>query len=324
MYLTFLGVFPPNQRLDGTTYRAFSLGEAQELKRRRLPNMSSKEPFADWHGVRLALAKHLEEARVLLRQSLSDLDLNAYVSGILNGVDLDNAFAGTGSSHQYGIFMRKIELHIDALLLANRQRNVHSAGVHTRVLLECAGEIVPTHPVGHESESEALERIVNAQDYFANAFLMRMSRGGITKAELEARVTHGREAIGLFDGKQPMKVTWTDRVAVIKDGRTWYAYLSECFCHTSIDKLKRAPGLGGVLPSPLGQLEFALAFIMHCAITYICRSLMAFGRIRIIEGGSSRYFDCAGALFRRARWTATPFLVGIPPANRSVNHGEQA
>ena len=281
--------------------------------------MSSKEPLSEWHGVRTALAKHLEEARVLLRQSLSDLDLNGYVSGILNGVDLDNAFPGTGSSHQYGLFMRKIELHIDALLLANRQRNVHSAGVHTRVLLECAGDIVPTHPVGDESESDALERVVNADDYFVNAFLWKVTKGGVTKAELEARVTRGREAIGLFDGKQPTKVTWTDRVAVLKDGRTWYAYLSECFCHTSIDNLKKAPCQGGILPSSAAQLELALAFIMHCAITYICRSLAAFGAIRIGEGGSSRYFDCAEALFWRARWTATPFLVDRP---RTLEHAQ--
>ena len=286
--------------------------------------MPSKEAFSEWREVRMALARHLEEAQILLRQSLSDLDLNKYVSDIVNGGDLGDVFARTDSRHQYGLIVRKIGFHIDALLLANRQRNVHSAGVHTRVLLECAAEIVPTHPVGDENQSEALERVVNAQDYFANTFFLRMSRGGITKAELETWVTERRQSTGLFDGKQPTKVTWTDHVAVLKDGRTWYAYLSECFCHTSIDKLKRAPILGGILPSPAGQLEFALVAIMHCAITYICQSLMAFGRIRIIEGGSSRYFDCADALFWRARWTATPFLVGIPPAYRSVNHGEQA
>lgn len=283
--------------------------------------MPVKEAFSEWHRVRMALGRHLEEAQILLQQSLRDLDLNAYVSSVLNGIDPAGVF---DSRHQYGIIVRKLGFHIDALRLANRQRNVHSAGVHARVLLECAGEIVPTHPVGDENRSEALERMANSHDYFGNDFLRRMSRGSIPKAQLEARVTKGREFLGLYDGKQPTKVTWTDRVAVLKDGRTWYDYLGDCFCHTSIDKLRKAPGLGGILPSSAAQLEFALVAIMHCAIHYVCLSLMSFGRIRAIEGGSNRYFDCAEALFWRARWTATPFLVGRPPQHGRVNHGEQA
>ena len=209
--------------------------------------------------------------------------------------------------YQYGFIMRKMGFHIAAMLLANQQNNVHSAGVHARVLMECAADVVPMANAAAKGMSEESERLLNTQEYDANYLLLRVSRGRITKEELEANVTRTREAIGLFDGKQPTKVYLTDRVAVMTQGKQWYAYLSDSLRHTDADRLREAPGLGGVIPAPETQLDLALISIMNCAMTYVGQSLLAYGIIREAVGDSSQHFDDALAFLKRARETAAPF-----------------
>ncbi len=282
--------------------------------------MLEKGVSLEWHEMRTALAKHFEEAQELLQRSLSDIDLDGFLADSPEAIKPDDADA----RYQYGLIMRKMGFHIAAMFLANQQNNVHSAGVHARVLVECAADIVPMGNAAGKGISEEFERILNAQEYDANYFLLRMSRGHITREELEANVTRTREAIGLFDGKQPTKVSLTDRVAVLTEGKQWYAYLSDSFCHTDAVRLRDVPSLGGILPAPATQLHVALIIIMNCAMTYIGQSLMAYGIIRITEGDGSQHFDDALALLGRARETAAPFRDILTLAHRSMTNGEQA
>ena len=282
--------------------------------------MPDKGASPEWHETRTALVKQFEEAQELLQRSISDIDLDGFLADLPKAVTPDDA----APCYQYGLVMRKMGFHIVAMLLANRQNNVHSAGVQARVLVECAAEIVALGYVAGNGMSEALERVLNVQEYDANYFLLRMSRGSITKEELDARVTVAREAIGLFDGKQPTKVSLTDRVAVLTQGKEWYAYLSDGFCHTDADRLREVPSLGGVLPAPATQLDVALIVIMNCVITYICQSLMAYGLIRIGAGDSPQHFDDALALFERVRESTAPFRETLALAHRSMTNGEQA
>ena len=274
----------------------------------------------EWHEMRRALAKHLVEAQELLQRSLSDIDLDGFLDDLPEAIRRDDADA----RYQYGLIMRKMGFHIDAMLLANQQNNVHSAGVHARVLVECAADIVPVANAAGKGISEEFERIINVQEYDAKYFLLRMSKGRITREELEANLTRRREAIGLFDGKQPTKVYLTDRVAVLTEGRQWYAYLNESFFHTNADRLRDVPSLGGILPAPAEQLHVALITIIDCAMTYIGQSLMAYGIIRIAVGDEAQYFDDALALLGRARETAAPFREFLALAQRSMTNREQA
>ena len=277
--------------------------------------MLDKGVSPESHEMRTVLARHLEEAQELLQRSLSDIDLDGFLADLPKVVTPDDVDA----RYPYGLIMRKMGFHILAILLANRQNNVHSAGVQARVIVECAAEIVPLGNVACEGTSGALERVLNVQEYEGNYFLLRMSRGSITKEELESHVTAAREAIGLFDGKQPTKVSLTDRVAVLTQGKQWYAYLSDGFCHTDADRLREVPGLGGALPAPETQFDVALITIMNCAVTYICQSLMAYGIIRITAGDGSQYFDDALALFGRVRESTAPFRETLTLAPRSTD-----
>ena len=272
----------------------------------------------EWHEMRTALVKHLVEAQELLQQSLSDIDLDGFLADFSESIKRNDADA----RYQYGLIMRKMGFHIAAMLLANQQNNVHSAGVHGRVIMECAADIVPIGNAAGQGISGEFKRILNVHEYDSNDFLLRVSRGRITKEELEANVARTREAIGLFDGKRPTKVSLTDRVAVLSEGKYWYAYLGDNFCHTDAVRLRDVPSSGGILPAPATQLHVALIIIMNCAITYIGQSLMAYGIISITEGYGSRYFDDALALLDRAKETTAAFRETLASAHRSMTSGE--
>ena len=274
----------------------------------------------EWHEMRTALAKHLEETQGLIQQSLSDIDLDGFLANFSEKIKLDDGDA----RYRYALIVRKIGFHVAALLLANLQNNVHSAGVHARVLVECAAEIVPVGNAAGKGMSEEAKRILNAQEYDSMYLLLQMSGGRITREELEARIKEAREAIGISNGKPPTKVSLTDRVAALTEGKQWYTYLSDSFCHTDVISLRNVPGLGGILPASAIQQHVALITIMNCAMTYIGQSLMAFGIIRITEGDESRYFDDALALLERARETTAPFRENLTLARRNVTDGEQA
>jgi len=270
--------------------------------------------------MRKALVNHLKEAQELLQRSLNDIDLVGFLANFPEVVAPDDA----DPRYSYGLIVRKIGFHISAILLANQQNNVHSAGVHARVLMGCAAEIVPLGDLAAEGTSEALEGVLKLQEYDATYLLSQMSRGQITKEDVRETVTKAREAIGLPYGKQPTGVFPTDRAASLTEGKGWYAYLSDNFCHTKADRLKGVPALGGVLPSPETQVDAAFIIILNCALTYICQSLVSYGGIRISVGDSGKYFEDALALIERVRETTAPFRESLTLIHRSMADGEEA
>ncbi len=176
-----------------------------------------------------------------------------------------------------------------------------------------------------EQTPEALDYVLNNQEYDANYWLLRLSRGSISREGLAAMVTEAREGIGLFDGKQPTKVSLTDRVSLLAEGKIWYSYLNDSFCHTKPDRLRGVPGLGGVLPTPELHLDLAFTFTLNIALHYTCQALMSYGAIKIKIGGGSQLFDNAFALFETVRDTAAPFRElkkEFPSGGMTITDGE--
>lgn len=254
--------------------------------------------------LRTALVGHLMEAQQLLQQCLADIDLDAFLANASEEVsDNDRRLY---SLNAYGLCLQKAGIHIAAVFRANEQNNVSSLGVHARVLIECAAEVVSMGHVAAMREHGAFQRVLNAQEYDSHQLLRRITRGKISKEELEANTTRARESIGLFDGKQPKKITLADRVSVLTQGNMWYDYLADCFCGSDVDALRRSPVEGGVLPAPDWHFDLAFAVILNCSLTYVCQMLLGYGAIRISLEGDSQLFDHATALFDRVRETAAP------------------
>ena len=254
--------------------------------------------------LREALVDHLQEAQGLLRRTLADVDFDEFSSK--DPGELSKEEAGRGVLYIQGLSLLKARIHIAAVLRANEQNNVHSLGVHARVLIECAAEVAVTGHLAVERTPKALERVLNAQELDTHQLLRRITRGQISREELEASTTRAREGIGLFDGKQPRRTTIADRVSVLTEGKMWYDYLSRGFCDSGVDALRKSPGSGGILPAPEWQFDLAFTVILNCTITYVCQMLLAYGALRIRTGAGSELFDAASSLFDRARATAAP------------------
>ena len=254
--------------------------------------------------VRTALINHFEEAQRLLQPALAEVNYDEFWASDFRGGS-DEAQKRFALCFE-GLCLQKAEIHIAAVLRANEQNNVHALGVHARILIECAAELALVGHAAVEGTPGMLNRVLNLQEFDSHQLLRRITKGQISRGELEASTTRAREAIGLFDGKQPKGRTIADRVSILTQGKMWYDYLSRAICDSTVDALRRSPGLGGVLPAPERQFDLAFAVILNCALTYVCQMLLAYGTIRINTGGGSQLFDEASALFERVRETAAP------------------
>ena len=266
------------------------------------------------HEILTALINHLEEAQGLLQRTLAEINLDDLAPNDLGEVSDENLerFA----LYSEGLCLLKARIHIAAVQRANEQNNVHSLGVHARVLIECAAEVALLAHAAVDDTPEMLNRVLNLQEYDSRELLRRITRGQISGQEIEESITRAREGIGLFDGKQPKKRTIAYRISILTQGNVWYDYLSRRFCDSSVAALRESPGRGGVLPAPERQFDVAFAVILNCALTYVCQMLLAYGVIRIKMGDGSQLFDDASALFARIRQTAAPVRSWHPSMKR--------
>lgn len=260
--------------------------------------------FSQLKGIRAALAGHLVEAQQLLQQNLNEIDLDRPLFDFPEEPSDEDILIDTFRMHS--LVMRKEGFHVAAVLRANEQGNLHSLGVQTKVLIECAAEITSISRMAVEQTPEALDYVSNSLEYDYNYWLLRLTRGSIGNEELRASIIKAREGIGRFDGKQPKKVYLSERVSVLTQGRMYWNHLNDSFCHTTPARLRMTPGLGGVMPAPELQFDLAFADTMNSAQHYVCWSLVAYGALKI-NRGTSQLFDDALALSQRARETAAPF-----------------
>ena len=254
--------------------------------------------------VRTALIDHFEEAQRLLQRALGEVNYDDFWASDFEEAS-DEALERLALYFE-GLCLQKAGIHIAAVLRANEQNNVHALGVHARILIECAAEVALVGHAAVEGTPEMLNRVLNVREFDTHQLLRRITRGQVSREELEASTTRAREGIGLFDGKQPKGRTIADRVSILTQGKVWYDYLSRSFCYSTVDALRKSPGCGGILPAPVWQFDLAFAVILNCALTYACQMLLAYGAIRINTGGGSQLFDDASALFDRVRETAAP------------------
>ena len=270
------------------------------------------------HKIRIALIDHFEEAQRLLQRTLAEVNYDEFWASDFE--DASDEAAARFALCLEGLCLQKAGIHIAAVLRANEQNNVHAVGVHARVLIECAAEVALLAHAAVEGTPEMLNRVLNLQEFDAHQLLRRITRGQVSREELEASTTRARENIGMFDGKQPKGRTITDRVSILTQGKMWYDYLSRDFCDSTVDALRSPPGRGGVLPAPEWQFDLAFAVVLNCALTYVCQMLLAYGVIRINTRGGSQLFEDASTLFDRTRETAAP-VRSWPHEMREDNSG---
>ena len=267
--------------------------------------------------IRTAFLGHLVEARKLVQHSHSFFEFDGMSRGEL--WDGSDEGARRFALHFNGLCLVKSGIHLAMAQLAIEQNNIHSLGVHARVLIECAAELGSVSQLAVEGSPRVLQRVLNAQEFDAQQLLRRITRGQISQEELEASTRKARQGIGLFDDKQPKAITIADRVSVLTEGKYWYDYLSQCFCDPNIEALKRLPGEGGVLPAPQWQFDVAFAVVLNCALLYVGQMVLGYGAVEINLGYGSQRFDDALVFIERTRETAAPVRAWFQAMNRKTN-----
>ncbi|MCY4364617.1 MAG: hypothetical protein OXE17_00085 [Chloroflexi bacterium] len=258
-----------------------------------------------WKDSRVAFIDLLVEAQEILHTNLGEVNLDRPVLDYPEEATDGEILAAT--FQLWSLVPRKIGFHIASAILANAHNNIHSLGVHTKVLMECAAEMMSIARNAVEKTPEAFRYITNNLEYDTVYWMRRLSKGGISQEELTASLARAREGTGPSDGKQPTKVRLVDRVSVLTQGRIWYPYLNDSFCHTKPDRLRVMPGMGGILPAPELQFDIAFVFVLNIALHYTCQALTSYGAIKILPGGGSQLFDDAIALSEKVRQMAAPF-----------------
>ena len=174
---------------------------------------------------------------------------------------------------QAAVLMRNARLHVFAVLVANRDSNLHSLAVQMRPALECAGQVVSVfHNLLIERDSNAIGQYINA-DYFQT--MQRLSSGQIDRGYL-------LEAIAKADPegsrRKPKRLLQSAKVRSLEGGPGMYGYLS-LFHHPTLDTLRGPSCTGGVrsnntLPD---QLAFAimLDYLAHQMLVMIAYAALS-------------------------------------------------
>ena len=243
-------------------------------------------------------------------------DSHQMIDKVLSAADFDEGFPHlfgqpTGDNPEVvvrnscGLLLRKAQLHVAAALMAAKRNNSHSLAVHMRVVLECAAQIVAAAQGAYEGTDKAVVKYVNRLEKDFQYAMDNLGRGQITPGDIQNMIANARPGTGEAGYKPPKKVTFTDKLAALPHGVTWYEHLSNCFCHSDPSVLKEPSFRGGVLSinTPADDLTFAM-FLDYLA-DQVTRMLVSYGFLLIAVTAEHQTFDDAVQLSNRRRSATT-------------------
>lgn len=182
------------------------------------------------------------------------------------------------------LLLRKARLHTGAVLHANKTGNLHSLAVQMRPVLECAGQVVFVfHNLMVERE-RGLNPLLDYIDADYYRTVIGATKGRIGHKELLKMMSEAAAAAAESVGqpkserRRRRSLKQADKVAALEAGRTWYAHLSEYFCHGRAEWRGR-PWRGGVT----GQEEFSLAALMDYLVHQVA-VMNAYAALWSVEG----------------------------------------
>ena len=178
------------------------------------------------------------------------------------------------------LLLRKARLHIDAVLRANETNNVHSLAVQMRPVLECAGQVVfifhnlmiaPDLMITRERAADQVVGYLNA-DYYHT--IIAATKGQVGHKELLKNISQAQEAAAASERMPKPKrrkgrsLKQADKVATLAEGKGWYNYLSDYFCHGRAD-WRGLSCRGSVVSMDTVQDEFTFAGLMDYLVRQV-------------------------------------------------------
>lgn len=171
------------------------------------------------------------------------------------------------------VLMRKARLHVIAVLVANREANLHSVAVQMRPALECAGQVVSVfYNLFFGKDANAMSQYINA-DYIQT--MQRLSRGQVDRRYLLETIA---KADPQGSQRKPKRLLQSDKVRSLEGGPGMYKYLS-LFHHPTLDTLRGPSCTGGVTSNNTlpDQLAFAmlLDYLAHQMLVMIAHAALS-------------------------------------------------
>ena len=92
------------------------------------------------NNYRKTMASYLSESHEMIRDLLSDANFEEAFPHVFGLPDKEHPEVAV--RNEYGLLLRKAQLHIVAVQRANESNNLHSMAIHMRIVLECAAQVI--------------------------------------------------------------------------------------------------------------------------------------------------------------------------------------
>ena len=145
-------------------------------------------------------AGFLEESLWMIQHSLSGADFEDSFPDIFGEPNGD--FVSI-TRNRCGLFLRKAELHLLAALGAHEDNNIHSLGVHARVIQECVANVQMAGTVVSEGTPKRRDWLLNALEYDYRRTLLSLEQGNFSADEIRDKITDLQKRTGLRDDRPP-------------------------------------------------------------------------------------------------------------------------
>ena len=261
--------------------------------------------FSPGNDYRKTMVCYLVEASRMIQQWLVGADFEEafpHIFGHPQEADVE-VFV----RNQWGLLLRKAQLHLVAVLRAHKSNNLHSLAVHMRVVLECAAHVLSTAHAASKGTPKDFAQVLNRTEYDFQDAVIRLSRGSMGYVPIQKMIISAREGIGQSRTKPPINVKLADRISVLAGGSEWYEHLSEFFCHSDASVLTGASFCGGVMSMNAEADELAFAVFLNYLTEQVICMLFGYGFLLIEENGDTQPFDEAHLLLKRMKVAARHF-----------------
>lgn len=171
------------------------------------------------------------------------------------------------------MLVRKARFHVIAVLVANRNNNLHSLAVQMRPALECAGQVVSTfRNLFIAPDPDSIAQYLNAD------YLQTMQRHTNGQQDRDHFLELIAKADPMGSRRRPKRLYESAKVQSLEDGPAWYKYLSR-FHDRYLDRLRGPLFLGGVRSNntPHDQLAFAtlLDYLAHQMLVMVAHAALS-------------------------------------------------
>ena len=195
------------------------------------------------------------------------------------------------------MLMTKAFYHLGAIKYSNLTNNLHSLAIHTRVVLECAGQTVTlvknVNTKNKKDKKDELSRRISdftRLNMVRNAFSdVELFKSHVDKMKEHVDEQHTKMQSEMNVKFKKKKWRYSETVKDLEYGKNWYDYISEYFVHSDINCLKCNSRYGGVISNNSSFDIYFLAFFLDYVVLQSLIMIVSASFFDSCESFSNKY-----------------------------------